>query len=117
MKRSTQDYRLYLEDILDAATHIERFTAEIKSSSELKGNRLVSDAVLRNLEVIGEAVKNLPADVKRKREGVDWKGIAGLRDIITHGYFGVDYGIIWDIVCNKVPELKDVVEGLLEERG
>ncbi|HEC86588.1 MAG TPA: DUF86 domain-containing protein, partial [Thermoplasmatales archaeon] len=66
----------------------------------------IQDGVIRNLEIIGEAVKNLPDDIKKDYPEVEWRKIAGLRDILIHAYFGVDLEVIWDIVKNKVPELK-----------
>ena len=68
---------------------------------------MIQDGVFRNLEVIGEAVKNLPDDIKKDYPEVEWRKIAGLRDILIHAYFGVDLEVIWDIVKNKVPELKE----------
>jgi uncharacterized protein with HEPN domain len=61
--------------------------------------------VLRNLEVIGETAKRLPEDIRRGVPTIEWRKIAGLRDIIAHGYFGVDHDILWNVVAEKVPEL------------
>ncbi|MEF8874825.1 MAG: DUF86 domain-containing protein [Candidatus Thermoplasmatota archaeon] len=79
---------------------------------EFKTDEKTMDAVLRNLEVIGEAVKNLPDEIKENNQGIDWKGISGLRDILSHAYFGVDDEIIWDIIQNKIPELEEKIEEL-----
>jgi len=73
------------------------------------------DAVLRNLEVIGEATKMLPAELRAQHSDVDWKRIAGLRDILIHRYFGIDLDIIWDVVQNKVPVLAKRLEEMLAE--
>jgi len=78
------------------------------------------DAVVRNLEVIGEAVKQLPADLRAREPGVDWQKIAGLRDILIHHYFGIDVDILWDIILwdiiqNKLPALEVSVGALLRE--
>jgi uncharacterized protein with HEPN domain len=115
MKRSTQESRLYLADIAEAAGKIGKYTKGISSLAEFKRSGPIEDAVIRNLEIIGEAVKNLPQDIKAKRGDVDWKKIAGLRDILAHAYFGVDFGIIWDVVENKVPALKEAVDELLKD--
>jgi uncharacterized protein with HEPN domain len=68
------------------------------------------DAVVRNLEIIGEAAKNIPEAVRMQMPGIEWKKTAGLRDVIAHAYFGIDDAILWDVVQHKVPELKRAVE-------
>jgi len=82
---------------------------------ELVKDRRTRDAVVRNLEVIGEAVKKLPAQVKREHPEVEWKKIAGLRDILVHDYFGIDRDIVWDVVQNKLPVLAEQVRRILDE--
>lgn len=109
-----RDYKLYLDDILEAIKRIEKYT---KSSTleKFKKDVLVIDGVVRNLEIIGEAVKNIPADVKDKCPDVEWKNIAGLRDILAHEYFGVDTDILWDIIENKLSGLKKQISRLLKK--
>ena len=85
------------------------------SYDDFAKNELVIDGVIRNLEIIGEAVKNLPSDVKRKYPEVEWKKIAGLRDILSHQYFGVNQRIIWDVVINKNPNLKVSVKKIRDD--
>ena len=75
------------------------------------------DAVLRNLEVVGEAVKKLPQSVKTTHPGTEWLKIAGLRDILIHEYFGVDLEIIWDVIQNRLPALKNQVTRMMGEDG
>ncbi len=70
---------------------------------------------MRNLEVIGEAVKQLPADLRSREPAVEWQKIAGLRDILIHQYFGIDVDILWDITQNKLPALETSVGALLRE--
>jgi uncharacterized protein with HEPN domain len=72
--------------------------------------------VVRNLEIIGEAVKHLPKDIQKKYHHVEWKKIAGLHDILIHAYFGIDREIVWDIVTNKIPVLKQQVQKILSKR-
>lgn len=106
-----RDYGLYVDDIKAAIVKIEKYTKGM-TLAKLKKDSLVLDAVVRNLEIIGEAVKNIPAPVREKNREVEWKKIAGLRDILAHEYFGVDVEVIWDILQNKLPGLKDQIKRL-----
>jgi uncharacterized protein with HEPN domain len=76
---------------------------------------MVIDAVVRNLEIIGEAAKHLPAEAKTLMPQVDWSKAAAFRDVIAHGYFGLDLHIIWDVVQTKIPPLNQSVEKVLRE--
>jgi uncharacterized protein with HEPN domain len=73
------------------------------------------DAVLRNLEVIGEAVKNLPDDFRDLHPQIEWRKIAGLRDIVAHVYFGVNDEIVWDVIQNKIPVLHEQIASISEK--
>jgi uncharacterized protein with HEPN domain len=109
-----RDHRAYLDDILEAIQRIEQYTASVNLES-LKTDQLVLDGVVRNLEIIGEAAKKLPDDVKSRAKDIDWRKIAGMRDILIHEYFGIDVEIIWDVVKKKLPELRDAVNQLLSD--
>ena len=104
-----RDFRLYLEDVIEA---IAKMHAGLSLQQFSEDERAV-DAVVRNLEVIGEAVKKIPEDVRQKHTGIDWRKIAGLRDILIHEYFGIDVEIIWDIVQNKLPSLEASIRSML----
>lgn len=73
------------------------------------------DAVMHNLAIIGEAAKKIPADVRRRYPSVEWKKMAGLRDIVVHDYFGIDEDIIWDVVTVRMPELKRQIGIMISE--
>ncbi len=81
---------------------------------EFMEDELIQDGVVRNLEIIGEAVKHIPEDVKKNYPDIEWRKIAGLRDILIHAYFGIDLDVVWDVVKNKIPELKEKVENILK---
>jgi len=100
-----RDYKLYLDDILEAIRRIEEYTANMSFESFAE-NRLVIDAVIRNLEIIGESCRALSEEIRAKYPEVEWRKIVGLRNILIHQYFGVDLELVWDIVKNKLPELK-----------
>ena len=78
-------------------------------------NELAYDAVLRNLEVLGEAAKKVPDSVRARHPSVEWRAIAGLRDVLAHAYFALDEATLWDIVAQKVPALAEVLRQILEE--
>jgi uncharacterized protein with HEPN domain len=106
-----RDYRVYLEDILEAAQKIREYTSGLTFDQFRADSRTV-DAVIRNLEIIGEAARSVPEAARRKGPGVDWRKLAGLRDILIHQYFGVDLQIVWDIVKDKLPVLERQVTEL-----
>ena len=109
-----KDYKVYFKDILESINKIEGYIKELDFEGFLR-NELIQDAVVRNLEIIGEAVKNIPSEIKNKYPEIEWKKIAGLRDILIHQYFGVDLEIVWDVVKNKLPGLKEKVQKILSE--
>ena len=107
-----RDYKLYLEDILQAIKSIDKYTKGL-TIGKFRKNSLIIDAVVRNMEVIGEAAKNVPINIRAKTSDVEWKKISGLRDILIHEYFGVDTEILWDVVKNKLPDLKKKINLLM----
>ncbi len=108
-----RDYKIYLNDILIAIEKIENYKKGI-SDKEFVEEDLVIDAIIRNLEIIGEAAKKIPIDIKRKYPKIEWKKISGLRNILIHEYFGIDLEIVWDIIANKIPELKMSIKDILK---
>lgn len=100
-----RDYLLYLDDIIEAVAKIETYTAGM-SFQDFSSDGKTVDAVVRNLEIIGEAAKALPDEKKVAGKGVEWRKIAAMRNILAHEYFGVNLEIIRDIVENKLGNLK-----------
>ena len=88
----------YLRDILEYAEKAERFLAGLTSAEDLGKDERTLLAVIRCLEVIGEAAKRIPLDLHRKHPGVPWRGMMGMRDKVIHGYFGVDAEVVWRTV-------------------
>ena len=100
----SRDYKLFLDDIRLSCEKIVRYTTGLTFKQLLEDEKTF-DAVLRNLIVIGEGVKHLPLEVQQRHQQVEWREIAGFRDIAVHEYFGIDEEILWDIVQNEVPSL------------
>ncbi|MDE3089100.1 MAG: DUF86 domain-containing protein [Chloroflexota bacterium] len=111
-----RDYRLYLDDIQASVEKIRKFTQGL-SFDEFSADNKTFDAVVLNLQIIGEATKHIPDSVKEKYPDVDWRRIAGLRDVIAHGYFGLNEHILWDLVQNRVPQLQEQVRHILAKEG
>ena len=110
-----KDDEVYLKHIRDATVQINSYTAEGEES--FFKEKIIQDAVIRNLEIIGEAVKNLSPDIRKRKPNVPWSRIAGMRDVLIHEYFGVDLKTVWDVVENRLPDLLRQVEELLEPRS
>lgn len=113
---SKRDVRLYLTDILDCIDRIERYTTGFSYEDFIK-NEMVIDAVTRNLEIIGEASKNIPPELHVRYSTIDWKRVTGFRNIAIHTYFAVDIGVVWTIATQRLHELKSVVRQMLDHVG
>lgn len=110
MKRNTT---LYLGDILESITLIEEYTSNLSKEHLLKDKK-IQDAILRRLEIVGEASKNIPSIIKKKYHEIPWKEIAGTRDILTHAYFSVNADRIWNIIKRDLPKLKTEIQKILK---
>jgi uncharacterized protein with HEPN domain len=102
---SKRDPTLLLEDVAISIEKIERYIYGL-TMDNFKADEKTVDAVVRNLEIIGEAVRQIPSEFKEKHSNVSWNQIAGLRNRIVHDYFGLDLEMIWHIVTSDLPELK-----------
>ncbi len=117
MKPSKREYIFFLEDIDLAMSRIQEYIEEL-DFQHFKRDYKTVDAVIRNLEIIGEASKNLPKKLKDKNDSVPWEEMYRLRNRISHEYFGVDYEIIWDIIAVHLPQNHKDIKAILEkERG
>lgn len=110
----SRDELLYLEDIQESCEKVKRFTKGMKYKDFVQ-NELHFDAVLRNLEIIGEAVKNISEETQQKYPQMKWRKIAGFRNIVAHEYFGVNEETVWDIVENEIPSLLEIIKTMLKD--
>lgn len=106
-----KDDRIYLAHIRDAIQRIEAFTSV--GEDQFYSDLMVQDAVIRNLEVIGEAVKGLSEAIREANADVPWKQVAGMRDVLIHHYFGVKLDTVWMVIVDHLPRLRERVEQLL----
>lgn len=104
----------YLQHILDAISNIEKFIKGL-TKEDFLDNVEKQYAVLRGLEIIGEAAKNISRELKKKYPHIPWREIAGMRDKLIHQYFGVNLDLVWETVKTKLPELKDQISKVLKE--
>lgn len=104
----------YIRHIIDEIDYILSCTAETDYESFCRNDTL-KRAFVRSLEIIGEASKKLPEDVKTIQPDIEWRKVSGMRDRLIHDYFGVDYKIVWDVAVNKLPDLRVMLESLLKE--
>jgi len=113
---SDREWKLFVEDILESIELIESYVANMDIEN-FKNDRKTIDAVVRNFEIIGEASRNIPDEIKNKYQNVDWKGMIGLRNRIAHGYFGINLTIIWEILKQELPLLKEKMKQIFEKEG
>ena len=112
----SRDWTFYLEDIADSAEKITRYVDGITVKG-LAEDSMRYDAVVRNLEIIGEAAKKLPDEAKAKMPAIEWEKAARFRDVIAHHYYRLNMALIWDIVTNKVPAVRAAAQTVLKELG
>lgn len=110
-----KDPTVFMKHISDSIKEIEEFTKEIHTKGKFLQKKVVYEAVIRKIEVIGEAVKNIPLSFRDKYPEIPWKGIAGMRDKLIHNYFDVDLDRVWIAVKEEIPELKKQIQEILEK--
>ena len=106
----------YLRHMLAEANYL------IDQSADLERDEFLTDetlkrAFVRSIEIIGEATRHIADDFRLQHKSIEWRAMAGMRDRLIHGYFGVDYELVWDVVVNKIPPLQDLLKALLADLG
>jgi len=112
--KKDRDIRLYLDDILEAIGKIEKYTEGL-DFEKFRTDDKTGDAVIRNFLVIGEAVKKIPPDIRKKNPDIPWKIIAGMRDKLVHKYFGIRYDVVWETIELRLPSLKLDIKKILDQ--
>jgi uncharacterized protein with HEPN domain len=109
-------YLMSLNDILESINRIDNYTRGVDYDS-FSRNQMLIDAVIRNLEVIGEASGNVPEEVRERHNEIPWRKMIGLRNILIHEYFGVDESIVWEVIKTNLPETKPYILKAIQEEG
>jgi uncharacterized protein with HEPN domain len=111
----SRSWLLFLDDMREAARKIDRYVAG-RDQDAFRADEMAFDATLRNLEILGEAVKGIPEEIRVRYPDINWRGVAGFRNVLAHAYFAVDEETLWDIIANKVPQLLAQLEQITEDR-
>ena len=110
-----KDDRVYLEHILEAIRRVEDYTKGDKQ--DLLNDTLIQDGVLRNLQTMAESIRRLSDESKQAHPGIDWRAIAGFRNILVHDYLGIDLERVWSVVETRLPTLKSTIQEMLDDRS
>jgi len=110
----TRNYKIYLKDILKSMESIEEFVENL-TFQNFRGDDKTTSAVIRKFEIVGEATKKIPQEIRKKYPKIPWKEMAGMRDRLIHFYFGIDYKLVWDTIKKRIPEVKPQIEKILRE--
>ena len=109
-----RNYKLYLKDILSAMENIEEFVEGI-DFEKFREDDKTSSAVIRKFEIIGEATKHIPGELREKYSQIPWKEMTGMRDRLIHFYFGIDYKLVWRTIKERLPKLISLLKKVIEE--
>jgi uncharacterized protein with HEPN domain len=109
-----RDPKLFLEDILSSLSKIEEYTEKL-TFEEFSNDQMVLDAVVRNLEIIGEAARNIPQELKSENSDIAWEKMISMRNKVMHEYFGVDEEILWKTIKDDLPDLKEKIASLSKD--
>ena len=109
-----KDPKIYFEDILECIEKIDEYSENI-NEDDFYENSLIQDAIIRRLEIIGEAVKKIPYEIRGKYPDIPWKSIAGTRDVLIHNYGNVNVKRVWLVVEKDIPKLKDNILKIIDE--
>ena len=107
----------YLRHIYDECEFITSSILPDMTKDDLIDNEVLKRAIIRSLEIVGEATKQIPVDIKQQWSDIPWRNIAGMRDKLIHDYIGVNYAIVWDVVRNKIPEIKPIIAQIIESES
>ncbi len=114
MVNKKRDELVFLEDTIHSIKKIEEYVKNI-SEQDFKINTEKQDAVIRRIEIIGEAVKNISIETREKYTNIPWRDIAGMRDVVIHQYFGVSIGMVWKVATSEIPDLKIKLQEILHK--
>ena len=111
-----REWKLFVEDLLESIESIEKYVINM-DFERFKNDKKTIDAIVRNFEIIGEASKSVPDNIKNEYQDVDWKGMAGMRNRIAHEYFGISLTIVWHIIKQELPRLEKQMKQILKDEN